>query len=251
MRKYLRDGQEVEVISEVKDGFLIQNVIYDSYSDEEYIEDSISYFTNKVFDKPPTIQYAEKVKSLKKEIEELNTLKRNIVEEIKQSEERHKETIKKFNKYSELKNLNMFIDGKITHYAFLNWSGGEIVTFEKAVCQYDHKTLKLLTLFGKSKGNLEWRLSEYSDHSGGWNTVIPCFSFEEARQEVQKHIDAKIKEDDRPNEYIIKCAKKYNLKIDKNYVKKCKDEQKEAYRKKVVECKRELKEAEKKLKENK
>jgi len=256
MRKYLRDGQEVEVIKKIKDGFLVQDVFYseDEY-ENEYVDDSKTYFIEKVFDKAPELKYTIEVNRLEEKVNELHKQKEKLQAEIEKATEENKNKMKKFNKFSELKNLNMFIDGEITHFALLKWER-RIVTFDEFVCKEDHTgnspyILKLLTLFGKSKGDLEWRINEYKDGSGSWKTAVPCSSFEEARQELQKYIDAEIETDDTSARYIIECAKEYNLRIDKNYIKKYKDKQKEEYRRKVVECKEELKEAQKKLKESK
>jgi hypothetical protein len=43
------------------------------------------------------------------------------------------------------------------------------------------KSLRLLTLFGDTKGDLQWRINRYSDGSGSSNIeVFPCHNEEEA-----------------------------------------------------------------------
>lgn len=79
-----------------------------------------------------------------------------------------------------LRGIADFIDGKITHYVMQTYCYPYIITRESAKCQYDHKTQRLLMLHGNSKGDLQWRLSQYSDSSGCSYECIPCTSFEDA-----------------------------------------------------------------------
>lgn len=46
--------------------------------------------------------------------------------------------------------------------------------------------MKLLTLYGRRDGGLEWRLNKYRDGSGSDTTVIPCQSIEEAREVARR-----------------------------------------------------------------
>jgi hypothetical protein len=53
-----------------------------------------------------------------------------------------------------------------------------------ATCFYDKHSLRLLVLYGTNKGDLEWKLSYYSDGCGNSEHVYPCISLEEAQQRV-------------------------------------------------------------------
>jgi len=48
--------------------------------------------------------------------------------------------------------------------------------------------MKLLSLFGDSKGDLSFRLHQYRDGSGNYEEVIPCHSMDEAKELIKNHI---------------------------------------------------------------
>lgn len=99
-----------------------------------------------------------------------------------------KERQKRFIAHAQLNLLDDFIAGKITHLVIDDTAYGiNIQTAEKALDYQDgdrwvkHKKLKLLSLYGDSKGDLTWGLSSYSDGSdNGQKRVIPCTSYEAA-----------------------------------------------------------------------
>lgn len=93
--------------------------------------------------------------------------------------------LKKLAKYKGLERLEAFIDGKITHFVVIDYNGVNVKTFEElAVYRQDDRRapdgIKLLTLFGDSKGDLSWRLDQYRVASSSDMEVIPCISEEEA-----------------------------------------------------------------------
>lgn len=98
-----------------------------------------------------------------------------------------------------LTRLEDFLDGKITHYVKTEtWDSQneigrkwDITEVEKERCGDDgyDRRLKLLTLFGSSDGNLEYRLNRYSDGSGSSsNLVYPCCSLEEAQRVAREKV---------------------------------------------------------------
>jgi len=123
----------------------------------------------------------------------------------------------KYAKYEQLNHLDDFIAGKITYYVFLGYSP-KIVEFDNSACECGHgcRDTKLLSLFGKSNGDLQWRLGKYSDGSGSFEEVFPCTSFEQAVSKLQEFITSMM--DSGPSMSIVEAAEKYNLKIDAKYV---------------------------------
>lgn len=71
MEKYLINGQAVQLIKEVEGGFLYQNVFYDPDCEDGYIDDSVIFFTDKLFDNPPVEKYHQEVRDLHGQIEQL------------------------------------------------------------------------------------------------------------------------------------------------------------------------------------
>lgn len=100
-----------------------------------------------------------------------------------------KRRLDRLKEHRALVRIEEFLDGKITH--FVEWIGEwrppVIVAASEATTAdggHHRSALKLLTLFGKTGGDLEWRLNRYSDGSGSNNTVYPCRSLEEAQQKA-------------------------------------------------------------------
>lgn len=85
----------------------------------------------------------------------------------------------------------------ITHYVGTSYRGIDIVAFKDAVIDdryaYNRDNLKLLTLWGNTKGDLNWCLSEYSSSNFDSHSVVyPCTSLEQARAEAQALFDEQI-----------------------------------------------------------
>lgn len=152
---------------------------------------------SKVFLSPPT-------PIIEKTIQELNETIRQKREEIAALRSEHygaekefKERLDRISKLPDLKNLDDFIAGKITHVVLDNYYGPEIVEFAKAFNTDDESRsvprgrLKLLTLFGDPKNGLNWNLNNYSDGSG-MNTRVDLFtSYEAAREKLIELLNVK------------------------------------------------------------
>jgi hypothetical protein len=111
----------------------------------------------------------------------------------------------------QLERLSRFISGDFTHYVESNYGSITILPIGEATCNYDGTELKLLTLWGSSKGNLNWKLGNYSDGSGGSSEVVPYVSYEEALEAAQNILDKR----ETINSYDIKSSEKYDLYIPK------------------------------------
>lgn len=86
MKKYLKNGQEVEVIKEIDGGYLYQFCYSNDYSDDDvWIDEDVTYFTETLYDNPPVNVLHSEVKSLQDEITKLQE-ERNKIRELKNSE---------------------------------------------------------------------------------------------------------------------------------------------------------------------
>jgi hypothetical protein len=133
----------------------------------------------------------ELLKSIRAEVAAARADLQEFAREEKQRQER-------LTRHEQLTHLVDWIDGKITHLAvskydgwYISEVGGEDSSADES--RRGSKVLKLLTLWGKSDGNLNWRLSQYSDGSGiADNEVIPCASYDDALEEIKKRIDQEV-----------------------------------------------------------
>jgi len=229
--KYLLNGSEIIVVEQLQTGFLVKD-IWIGYDDEEM--EGEPYVVERIFDSPPTQKYDETILKLKAEIDDLRIQRIEIEKHTQKVGEQEKERLTKYQQYEQLKQLNDFLDGKITHYAVVESWTACIIPFEDALGEYRGEGQKLLTLFGKSDGNLCWGLNEYSDGSGCWRTVIPCTSYNQAIKELQKYVDAEAQ--NKPADHIIQLAKTYNLVLSDEYVARWNTLQRKGLEKQKTEC---------------
>ena len=134
-----------------------------------------------VFEKPPTARLETKIDELDKLITEKRELLSQINAELEQASRQHKERLAKLKQHQALARIEDYLDGKFTHFLYVGYEV-KLVTKEemmKNTNQYD-SGMKLLTLFGKTNGDLQWRINQYSDGSGSSTDVYPCESEEEA-----------------------------------------------------------------------
>lgn len=98
---------------------------------------------------------------------------------------------------SQLETLKNFMAGQITHLFVAGYSP-EIISWTDSNKAYDVDSwhgrtklegIKLVSLMGKSDGDLSYRLHEYRDGSGSSKTIHPCTSYEAALAMAQTQLD--------------------------------------------------------------
>jgi len=114
-----------------------------------------------------------------------------------------------------------FLEGNITHVLVCSYHP-VIMTLEECLTgnsEHNRDSLKLLTLFGENKG-FEWRLSEYSDGSGGYSEMIPCRSHDDAINKLERMIITRINrktglkgEKTGVQEWMMQAKEKYDLTV--------------------------------------
>ena len=188
-KKYLIDGRAVIVHKDLGEiGFLVSNVLQQSNQDhegeyytEEY-ESEMQYVVDAVFDSAPTEVYDQRILLLEAKIKELNEQKNSLYMSVLDEKKLVADREKRMAKFHKLDLLDKLIKNEVTHLVIVEGYCPKIVKFEeeiKSTKRYD-KSLKLLTLFGDTKGDLNWRMSHYSDGSGTSKEVIPASSEEDA-----------------------------------------------------------------------
>ena len=209
--KYLMDGQAVFVERLLDNGALVRRV-YENYGEEPFTDDTI-LFVEKIFDIAPTHKQDARLSKLRAEIDELMETRKTLLAEIQAAKDSESSRLIRYNQYKQLKHLDAFLDGKITHYAIKDWASWKIE--DRNCVNQDrprHVYTKLLCLHGKSDGNLEWNLYRYPDGSGSSEVVFPCCSYEEALAVVREDLSVKTE----LREYDIHAAEKYGIILDKD-----------------------------------
>jgi hypothetical protein len=187
---YNRAGVRAEFITQVNEGTYLVRPEIEINGWEGEIETDWGNITewNEIFPKPPTEVLDKDILEKHKYLEELTNKARLLHSKISEAETAIRAQKDKFVRHEKLKYLEDFIDGKVTHYVKLNYHGIQIAEHGKEICEDDKydRNLRLVTLYGNSKGDLAWNLNQYRDGSGSGTTIIPCSSYEVAVSEVQK-----------------------------------------------------------------
>lgn len=151
-----------------------------------------------VFSAPPkpkldaeTAERQAKLEKVRAELAELNSKKWQTEREISTLEKDHAALVTRLTKRTRvLQRIEDLLDGKFTHFVEESGYGWDrlynvrILSDAKLGDRYD-KAIRLFMLYGRSNGDLEWRLGEYSDISGNSRRVHPAQSEEEAKQIVR------------------------------------------------------------------
>lgn len=195
--KYLIDGSEVLELAKLPNGVLVCRIYEDPDSEEPTWDENRAFRVEKTYDTPPTEVVAVQVQKLLGEVSELQHKRDELQSLIREDRSKWSEIIKKCLQYKALENILEFVEGIITHYVIIHEYGGvmEILERSKSTCEFAQRgEVRLLTLYGKSNGDLQWRLSTYTDHSGYNKEVYPVRSITEALEVFEKLAQEKFKE---------------------------------------------------------
>lgn len=216
---YLEDGSAVKVVCNMEDSFIVEYVWEGDYRDIEtedcvypssMCKPSCEYIrVSAIFEKAPTVKLDEQYKKLKDEIDNARTVLSELETRVCKKQDEQEAMFKQFAKYKGLELVKDFVDGKITHFLKENYNSYEIIPFND-LCQRDSWTrrtegLKLVSLMGKSNGDLEYRVHEYSDGSGSTWSIYPCRSEQEAIDKRNSLVMKKI------NDLDLKLASDYTV----------------------------------------
>ncbi|QWF19269.1 hypothetical protein [Lysobacter capsici] len=218
---YLLSGRACEYIAAAGS----QHVVAPIY-DTEYGQETRDHkLVDRVYRDAPTEKLADEVAALE-------TQRRELRVEI----HRQETTLRQFSRDAEarkarvtahesLQRLDDYIAGKITHFVVESYDPPyRIETFQQAIqdreANRSDRALRLLSLFGRSNGDLTWNINRWSDGSGCWTECVPCTSYEDAeavlRARIAKDMREKwAKEQARPwvMEKIVDCAKSFDVPV--------------------------------------
>lgn len=191
---YTLHGEECEYVASAGGKHVVVKV-YENDDGHAWGADEV--IVDSVFTTPPTQKLHAEVGELEAKSADLRKQLSALRGEVMQAERDHKARMAEFAKLEPLKHLEDVLAGRITHYVvyretYGGWYGDvEILASEEALSvtnDYGRRTgeLKLLCLFGDSKGNLAWRRNYYRDGSGGGWDVCEPFTDEQAARDRAK-----------------------------------------------------------------
>jgi len=185
---YTEHGQECIYVAE-SGGLHIVRDVYETQSGNKVFGDLFSKQT--VFSEPPVPiihrQIAELEAILTAKSKELSSINGQIHELNREQKDR----MARLKQHEALKNLDDFLAGKITHMVVVLFGSVTVQTVGQALKSNNERfdrDLKLLTLYGCAKGDLQFRISHYSDGSGGGYTEAYPFTNEDDAKAFAKQL---------------------------------------------------------------
>lgn len=262
--KYLSDGRKVVVIGKLNSQETIVQEIFVSTANGAEIPGGKNFVVNSLHDEP-VLSYKEKqCEKTEKRIAELGVKEKKLradcelaYEELKAISAVLKSSKKLATLFpeAELQTLTSFMTGAI-EFLVVN-DGYEIkppVKMIKKIVRWDSNrggglefdSIKLVSLLGKSNGDLEYRIHEYSDHSGGFTIVYPFTNLKDALGCIKSKAEEQIEKDRLTAKSYENCIKMgitfsdYHDSKYHNFLAGKNKEEIERARKKLSECQKNL-----------
>lgn len=118
---------------------------------------------------------------------DISDLRRDSMNAMNESRAAERQRIDIITRHEKLKRLEDFLERRITHIVkFCAWAAPEIIDITEWNADDRRRNAsegtKLLMLYGNSKGDINWRISNYRDESGCTFEATPCCSLEEAKE---------------------------------------------------------------------
>lgn len=201
---YTAAGAKVRLEAVTTDGkFVVAKLLrYEDHYDSFYEDFGPAEIVDKLFEKPPVEVVDEQIAAKLAELAEIEERHSKAFMEINSVERTAQQRLAKFAKFKGLELLEDFIDKKITHLVVASSENDldfKIVDFNGAIASQDRDAyrdpLRLVTLFGRSNGDLQWRVDRYYDGSGGSNQhTWPCRDEQHAKDTIVAIICSRLAE---------------------------------------------------------
>lgn len=187
--KYLTDGRKVVVIGKINaNEYIVQEIFITEKGDE--IPSGENFTTKSIHDEPVESWHERRKKEIKKDINHYETRSsqaRNDLETLRERTKQYAGVVKSAKMFAEMmspEELGIFqsvVTGTIKWIYIGNYGIGELHNFDEWIVRdkrnYDdyHSGLRMISLFGKPGGVINYQTTSYNDGSGG-NTMIYPFN---------------------------------------------------------------------------
>lgn len=192
-RVYTSNGRVAEFVSEFPGNGVIVRLAFerDDEADPFYFDGIVR--VDRVYSTAPREVYDEQIKKLETRRDELRASVTKLTAENEAAMKGTKELMANISRIDAFQRIDDFIAGRMTHFVVATWNDISIQTKDEVIRRTNDRgdwrgDLKLLTLFGDTKGNLAWGLDTH--HIEGVATrVYPCMSFEDAWKKASKMLE--------------------------------------------------------------
>jgi hypothetical protein len=242
---YTAEGRAVRVLATLPDARVIVEIAREDGDGEMYFSDE-ALIVDRVFANPPLeafhrdiVKLEERQKLLRDSISALRTEGFNI-------ESTHKERISKLKKFEQLKFIEEFLDGKLTHYVIVQRYSEACIRISTPAEEIDtegrwNKKQKLLVLFGNPRDySLQWYLSDES-------RAYPFTSLDDARAKAAELLaDAfkLVRTQPYHAERAIESATVLNMPVPDDILQMVREQRRKSAQQSVDEARKTLAEAE-------
>ena len=196
--KFLKDGRKVVVLGKLNATESIVQEIY-CREDGSEIPQGEQFVEKNLLDEPLQTYKEKQCAVIDKRLKKMQAEADALQQSVRKAQARAKAKAQALSALvsnaaaEQLKTLEMFVAGEITHVVRVNSLGCTIKPFDEEIEKLEDGwsgwKLRLLSLFGRTDGSLAWCLNTYSDHSGSSWTVIPARSKAEALEIAQREFD--------------------------------------------------------------
>lgn len=185
---WTKEGRKVYLVAITTDNeYVVEGMIAQIYGDDVYEDRGDTWIESKLYATPPVEVLDEEIQRKRAEVAELDKRHQELTMSAITAEREVKDRLAKLTKYKGLELVEDFIEGRITHVVAVDYMGVTIEKFDKLAAYFDgdgwnrkQEGFKLISLYGKSKGNLEFRIHDYPDGSGSTKAIYPFMSEEDA-----------------------------------------------------------------------
>jgi hypothetical protein len=249
--QYDRYGNVYRMVSLTPSSCLVRRLVRDG--DVVVDGELLALPLSALLDSPPRQQVDDEIAAKRSVLSDLDDQVKARREELANCDDAEAARRTRLKEHKTLGRLDDFLAGRITHYVVCPCGYGppEIVTWEEAKTTdagHCRDKLKMLTLFGCTNGDLEWRLNCYSDGSGSDDLVIPCVSSEEAteiaRQRFAAHEKKALDFRRTPDKRWLNRATKYGITMSDDYVRAVQESVDSARQRQIAELRVKLQELE-------
>ena len=202
--KYTKDGKKVAVLGQLNSQeFIVQEIFV---TNGQEVPGGENFVAKGLLDQPAESWREKRLREVEASYEKRMA---NMEAEYKQASDRLAQMTDKAKarssalfsfaknaRDSQLHALHAFMSGAITHFykpgykpEILTWEDDSVFQIDTWGCRRKVAGIRLISLYGRSDGNLEYRLSQYNDGSGNDQTIVPCRSYEEALEHAQADVD--------------------------------------------------------------
>jgi hypothetical protein len=226
---YLDNGRKCALVEKIPSGYVVRKIVGSQSWEgelEEFFGETI--VVEKVYKEAPQEVYAAEIEervnrleALTVKIQESSKQLRNLHAAMARSQKEAIDQLERLRKHDAFKRLEDFLAGKITHIVtketyesakvrHVSW----LDDVESSFGRHRKVGVKLVSLFGRSNGDLEWRVNDYMDGSGSWATFMPFASEAEAVEYAKSCVAKELAEcNGIPYERVLKAAAELSVEI--------------------------------------